>query len=137
MILFTVPGEPVPFARAGANGKARFTPRKQADFMTAVRTFAARAMEGRPPMDGPVGLTILATYLVPPSWSGRKRANAYWKATRPDAGNLQKLLEDAMNKIVFVDDAQVASVIVRKIYGSVAGVEVRVEPLVYERGRAA
>lgn len=133
MIFFTIPGEPVPFARAGALGKRRFTPKKQGDFMGAVRTIAARAMEGAAPIDGPVSMTVRAVYLVPASWSKRKRAAAYWKASKPDADNVAKIIKDAISTIVFCDDAQVASLTVTKTYGPTAFVDVRVERLVFER----
>src|SRR5258708_2506226 len=114
-ISFTIPGEAVPFARAGALGKRRFTPKKQGDFMGAVRTIAANAMQGAAPFDGPVSMTVEATYLVPASWSKKRRAAAHWKASKPDADNLAKILKDSLNAIVFADDAQVAMLHVRKI----------------------
>lgn len=137
MIIFTIPGEPVPFARAGALGKRRFTPKKQGDFMGAVKTIAAAAMQGARPLDGPVGMTVRAVYLVPGSWSARKRACAYWKASKPDADNVAKIIKDAISTIVFVDDAQVASLTVTKTYGPVAHVEVRIEALEFERDALA
>lgn len=129
MIAFTIPGEPVAFARAGAQGKRRFTPKKQSDFMGTVRTYASRAMNGGVPMDGPIEMQVRAVYLVPESWSQKKKAAARWKASKPDADNIAKILKDAMNTIVFRDDAQVASLTVQKVYGPIAGLTVSVQPL--------
>ena len=129
MIAFTVPGQAVPFARAGALGKRRFTPKKQNDFMGVIKLFASRAMEGAAPLEGPLALQIRATYLVPESWSKAKKAAAQWKASKPDADNLAKIFKDAMSTIVFVDDAQVADLHVQKVYGLRAEVLVSISPL--------
>ncbi len=129
MIAFTVPGEPVPFARAGAFGKRRFTPKRQADYMGCIKLFAQQAMAGAAPMDGPLALAIRAVYLVPESWPKKRKAAANWKASKPDADNLAKIFKDAMSKIVFADDAQVADLHVQKVYGVRAEIIVTVLPL--------
>lgn len=131
MIAFTIPGEPVAFARAGALGKRRFTPKKQANFMAIARSAAADAMEAArlTPMDGPLRVIVRAEYLLPASWSKKKQAAARWKASKPDADNIAKILKDSMNKIVYRDDAQIAELIVQKIYGINSRVTVTVEML--------
>lgn len=126
-VVFSVPGEPVPFARAGANGKRRFTPKKQSDFMGTVQMYASQAMRGLALLDGPLSLTIEASYVVPASWSKKKRAAAVWKASKPDADNISKLVKDALNNVVWIDDAQVACLHVEKRYGERPGMVVRVE----------
>lgn len=129
MIAFRIPGEPVPFARAGAQGKRRFTPKKQSDFMGVIKLFAQRAMAGAEPMDGPLELSIRAIYLVPESWPAKRKAAARWKSSKPDADNITKIFKDAMNTIVYRDDAQVACLTVQKVYGPVAEVIVSVQQL--------
>lgn len=129
MIEFTVPGEAVPFARAGALGKRRFTPKKQFDHMGVVKLFAQRAMNGAPPISTAVALRIEASYLHPDSWSGKKKAATSWKTSKPDADNIAKLIKDAIGTIVFVDDALVTRLVVEKRYGTAAFVRVVVEEL--------
>jgi Holliday junction resolvase RusA-like endonuclease len=126
MVSFFIPGEPVAFARAGANGAQRFTPKRQRDFMALVKLAACRSMVAQALMTGPVALNIRASYVPPVSWSKKKTAGATWRAARPDADNLAKIIADALNTIVYADDAQIASLTVRKIYGPVAGVSVSV-----------
>lgn len=136
MISFVVPGDAVPFARAGSRGTMRFTPPKQRSYEGAIKAFAFAAMGGKPPIKGPVHLIIQAEYLIPPSWSKKKRAAAEWKESKPDADNIAKIFKDAMNRIVFEDDAQVASLIVQKKYGIFARVTVSVMELLNEPCRA-
>lgn len=116
-IVFVVPGDPVPFARAGSNGKQRFTPRKQADHMVGVKRCGADAMAGREPFAGPVELVVEATYVVPASWSKLKRERAWWKAGKPDVDNLLKIVADSLNGIAYLDDMQIADGRATKRYG--------------------
>jgi len=134
VVAFTIPGEPVAFARSGGNGKVRFTPKRQRDFMALVRLAAHKAMDGAQPLAGPVELTIRATYPVPQSWPKKRAALARWRTSKPDADNLAKIVADAMNAIVFADDAQVASLTVQKVYGPLAGVTVSASLLDEARG---
>jgi Holliday junction resolvase RusA-like endonuclease len=129
VIAFTVPGEPVAFARSGGKGTIRFTPKKQRDHMALIKLAAAKAMDGAPPLEGPVEMTVRATYCIPLSWSKKKREAAHWRASRPDADNVAKIIADAINEIVYVDDSQVASLTVQKVYGALAGVVVTVARL--------
>lgn len=120
-VSFRIPGKPVPFARTGTNGRQRFTPAKQRMTMGAIKLIAIQAMDGSRLFDGPVELTMDAVYCVPATWSKTKRAEAarrlVYKTSKPDGDNLQKLLKDACNGVVWHDDAQVASWLGRKFYG--------------------
>ena len=116
-IKFSVPIEPVPYARTGGHGSVRFTPPKQRHYMAQIRFFAAQAMGGRPPFEGPLRMTVVFTSTVPASWSKKKKAAARWKTSKPDLSNLIKAVEDALNGCVFVDDAQIVEISARKIYG--------------------
>lgn len=129
MIAISIPGEPVAFARAGAHGSQRFTPAKQRGYMSILKQEAGRRMGGEPPMEGPVSLAIRATYLVPASWSARRKAEARWKTSAPDADNIAKIVKDALNTIVYRDDAQVADLRIQKMYGPIAGLTITVQPL--------
>ena len=130
-VTFTVPGDPVPWARAGAKGALRFTPPRQRAFAKGIKILAKAAMRGREPITGPVELSVKAIYQWPQSWSAKKRAEplARWKTSRPDEDNLKKIVQDALNEIVFVDDAQVCSGHCWKMYGDQAGLLIRVRPL--------
>lgn len=130
-ISFTVPGTIVPWSRAGGKGAFRFTPKRQRDYMACVRDFASRAMDGRAPISGPVELVVVAIYPWPKSMSAMKRAapGAEWRTSRPDAGNIAKLIEDSMNLIVYQDDAQIALSRTEKRYGDVPMLTVTVKVL--------
>lgn len=108
-ITFTVPGIPVPWARAGSKGGIRFTPAKQRGAMAQVKALCVEAMKGAPPLTGPVEMSVRATWPAPQSWSAKKRAAAKWKDSRPDGSNICKLVEDALIGVAYLDDAQIVS----------------------------
>ncbi len=105
-----IPGEPVSWARAGQNGRFKYTPKKQAIAMDVIRLQANRVMAGNELLTGPLELRALFVYQWPKSWSEKKRktAGAHFKTSAPDIDNLAKLLKDSFNKFVWTDDAIVA-----------------------------
>lgn len=131
-VSFTVPGDVTPWARARV-GKSmtHFTPKKQRDYGAVIRDNAFTAMNGRPPMDVPCELRLVAFYPFPKSWSAKKRAAcAGWKATKPDLDNIVKIVKDAMNGIVYTDDARVCSSHEWKKFDDHPRLMVEVRPLV-------
>lgn len=121
-LTIVIPGDPVPYARTGGGkGTPRFTPRRQRHTMEFIRLLAAQEMAGRAPLGGPVSLTLRAVFEVPKSWPKKRQAEALTGGVRPtkrpDISNLVKLVEDALNQVVYADDAQIVSVAAEKCYG--------------------
>lgn len=124
MIQFTVDGQGVPkgrpkFTRRG-NFVSAYTPEATRKYEALVAGIAMQAMAGRAPMTGPIEILLEMRMQIPVSWSNKKRLAASLgqvRATKkPDSGNIQKGIEDAMNGIVYVDDAQIVVTTVRKLY---------------------
>ena len=118
-ITFSVVGRPVPWARAGTNKGRHYTPPAQAAHMKAL-AWAAKAA-GAKPQAGAVDLEAAFILEPPASWSKKAKAAALVGLVRPtsapDASNYTKILEDALNGIAWLDDAQVVSLRVSKSYG--------------------
>ena len=128
-ISFTIPGEAVPWARAGKRGGIQFTPARQRNFMAAVRTICADAMGGRAPLDCAIELKVIAKYIAPASWSQKRRDATAWKVSKPDLSNTVKIVEDALNTVAWRDDAQIASLHVWKRYSDRAEIVVEIRGL--------
>jgi len=95
---------------------------------------AAIAMRGRGPMDGALALDLRAVFEIPASWSQRKKDRALLGEIRPtvkpDMDNIIKGICDAMNKIVYGDDAQIVDYSgCKKVYGLQPLVVVTVRPV--------
>jgi Holliday junction resolvase RusA-like endonuclease len=99
-----------------------YTPDETVSYEEAVRAAGMAAMDGRPPFQHyPRGLTILVSgfIAIPPSWSLARRTDAYHHRIRPtckpDWDNIGKAT-DALNGVVFQDDAQITDGRVLKWY---------------------
>lgn len=130
-VIVEIPGEPTAWARARSAGKMRFTPQKQAVAMDVIRFEAMRQFKGRPPITGPIRLTADFIYQWPRSWSAKKRQEpgAQYKTSRPDIDNCMKLLSDALNEILWADDALIVEAIIRKRYGTIPSTKIVVDDL--------
>lgn len=95
---------------------------------TADRTRAAEnaiavhalAQVGQPRLTGALGLRMVFTRAIPPSWSAKRKALALSggvrPTSRPDLDNCEKMI-DALKGILWVDDAQIVEKITAKFYG--------------------
>lgn len=126
------------FARVG-NFVRTFTDAPTRSYEGRLSDAAAEAMDGRASIAGPVLLKLVAVFAVPASWSRRKRADALAGTLRPtvkpDWENIAKLT-DALNGIVWRDDAQVVTATVRKVYGERPGLFLEVIPIIPQPVRA-
>ena len=90
------------------------------------------AMRGRERLEGPLKVLVIGTMQVPRSWPANLRAGALanmaWPTVRPDWDNIGKT-PDALNGLVWGDDAQVIDGRVIKAYGADPGVRVIVQAL--------
>ncbi len=138
-IRIVVPGAIVPWKRAQRrqfkNGAhVTFTDREVEAYHGVVRLAARDAMGDLPPIDDPIILSIIAVFAVPASWSGKRQREALsglrHKVTRPDMENTIKGALDAMQTIVYRDDAQIIGYrICAKVYGDRPRLEIVAEPM--------
>ena len=107
-----------------------YTPKKTADYESALRYAAGEVMASRPPLEGPLVVDILIEKEIPVSWPEKKKAaarlRALMPATKPDFDNYAKTV-DALNLIVWVDDGQIVDARIRKVYSETPGMTIRVE----------
>lgn len=129
MIRIEVPGQPIAKARprvAVINGRAHaYTPAKTVNYEAAVAYAGRDAMVGKQPLDGPLALTVFAHFMTPKR--GKKEGD--YHIARPDADNVLKAAADALNGIVWRDDAQVASAQVIKTYANAPRLVIEVRAL--------
>lgn len=135
VVAFIVPGAAVgkgrpKFARRGAFVTA-YSDKKTVSYENLVRIYASEAVGNRPPLEGPVRLTLKISVLPPSSWSKKKTSDALLglvrPTTKPDIDNIMKAICDAMNEIVYIDDKQVCDVWISKHYAVTPEVRVIVE----------
>jgi Holliday junction resolvase RusA-like endonuclease len=120
-------GAPVPKGRprlSTINGHARaFTPAKTRRYEDLIRLEAGRVMEGLDQLQGALSVKIRAFIPMPQALAKHKTKGPLAEAgdlrpiTRPDCDNMAKCV-DALNGIVWHDDAQVVSLTVDKFYSA-------------------
>ncbi len=136
-ISFFVPGLPI------AKGRARFT--KTGRAYTPARTTSYEAIVARfggicadlhglkEPWEGALAMNLEIVFPAPKGWTIKRREECktvdVWHTARPDASNVTKAIEDALNGILYKDDSQISVLVVRKRYGIDPGVMVTVTRL--------
>lgn len=124
-LLFRVNGMPQGKGRSRSTKSGHhYTPKKTREYEREIREAATKAVlvQGWPKADKdvPLRVNIRAVFPVPASWSREKRALAHegeiYPTVKPDGDNIGKAVCDAMNEVVYRDDAQVVSLTVDKRY---------------------
>lgn len=118
-ITISLPGVPIGKGRPRFSLKsgAAFSTPKTRHYEAMLRDYARLAMGDRAPCDCAVRVIMVAVFPIPDSWSKKKKATAKFCTTRPDADNILKLC-DALNQIVWKDDNQIVTALVKKLYGA-------------------
>ncbi len=139
MIRFFAAGKPVAKARhrtgtSKKTGKSyRYTPKNTVRYETYLADLAKMEMSGKNPTKAPIKLDLVLLFEIPKSWPSWKREAAETRfiehTTKPDADNVVKAIKDALNKVVWHDDAQVCQVSVTKVYSDTPGVQIEVTEL--------
>jgi Holliday junction resolvase RusA-like endonuclease len=130
-ITIDVPGDVVPWARAGRGKGYTFTPEPQRLYGAKIGWYAKAAMvearRGDRLYGGAMRLDVVAKFTLPKS--APKRNPPKHKTTKPDADNIVKIVKDALNGIVWADDAQVVQMNVSKVYAPAPGLTVNITAL--------
>lgn len=125
----TIPIVPQPKQRARTvrlkSGKIRtHTPDKTKQYEDAIARWIRGAFTVRAPRlaekHQPVKLEVLCVFARPQNMCRRADPPGYvFKASRPDASNLLKSIEDGIEKAkkILEDDAQIVDVHIQKVYG--------------------
>jgi Holliday junction resolvase RusA-like endonuclease len=132
MVTFKVDADPVGKQRARYAKRGNFvqtyTPDKTRNYESLIKEAAIEAMGSSEPLETPVNLYLYIRAPIPKSLP-KKRIEACLNGLekpikKPDASNVLKSVEDAMNGVVYKDDSQIVNIHVSKVYSSVSGVDV-------------
>ena len=135
MVTFKVDANPVGKQRARYAKRGNFvqtyTPDKTRTYESLIKEAATEAMGSSEPLETPVNLYLYIRAPIPKSYSKKKIAdclNGIEKPIKkPDASNVLKSVEDAMNGVVYRDDCQIVNFHVSKVYSSQSGIDVCVK----------
>ena len=134
LLKIEIPGSPIgqgrpKFSTINGHPKA-YDPEKSRNYKAYVRMLATQAMKdsGFTMIEGPCVLRIDAYFEVPKSKSKRFREAALLDQERPtkkpDADNIVKAIQDALNGLAYKDDAYIVHLACQKFYSDNPRVEV-------------
>lgn len=97
----------------------------------ALKDRARLVMGSRAPIEGPLSVVVIAAFSVPASWPSKKRdaalAGTVHPTGKPDWDNVAKMT-DALNEVVWNDDAQIVRGSLVKKYAEEPFLRIEVEP---------
>lgn len=106
-----------------------YTPQKTRDYEAALKFAAIQAMGDRAPLGGPLEVTIRIMVPIAASWPKKRQQAAREGRERPtkkpDWDNFAKVC-DALNLVVWIDDAQVVDGHIHKFYSDKPGMWITV-----------
>lgn len=120
-----LPGPPIPLARPRLHGKGLYDP--QFAEKNALQDYTRKNV--KKPFEGALHLDLVFQMPIPMSFSKTKKLNLPAYTKRPDLSNLVKFIEDALNGVLWHDDAQIISFNARKCYHNDVGVLLTVRTL--------
>jgi len=123
-MIFFIETKPLPaprprFSKYGTYNKKEYTQYKQ-------KIAWMYKTKGGSLYDGIVNIKIDFFFMVPKSWSKKKKEYMREYLPKADVDNLAKAVLDALNGVAYKDDKQVQSLFARKQYSTSDGVIVEV-----------
>jgi Holliday junction resolvase RusA-like endonuclease len=110
-----IPGKPIAWKRARRNGKRYFHEKPHQDERARVQALFVDVEC----IDHPLVVVIAATYALPKAYHRvRQPGKSRPKMSRPDVDNIAKFYLDALNGVLFEDDAQVVKLVASKRFGA-------------------
>ena len=125
MIKFVINARPQPKerSRTAKNGH-HYTPQRTVNFELTVAAEFRAQHPFHEILTGPVGMSVDIQFKRP-----KTVKKGYWHTSPGDASNIVKAIEDALNKVAWVDDRQVADVYAKKHWGDCDSIVVSIWPL--------
>ena len=108
-----------------------YTPKETVKAERTIATIAKQEYRS-PPSERPIKLCLRFFFLVPKSWTKKKRREVLEDmegahTSTPDLDNLAKLCKDALQGVIFKNDSAVACMVCEKRYNEqIEGVEITV-----------
>lgn len=133
MYEFEVPGKITGKARPRVNtitGRA-YTPSNTKDYEMLIKQYFKVKYPHYETLEGRIKVKIIAYFAIPKSTNKEQQKemleNKISPTKKPDIDNIIKIILDAMNKMAFKDDSQIAKLEIEKVYSEEEKVYVKIE----------
>lgn len=117
-IKFTINATPVGKGRPRVTMHGTYTPKKTQEYERYVESCFIRSGAFPAPPDKPLFCVVCGQFPVPISYTKKLRRElpGEYYTKKPDADNILKAILDALNKVAYADDSQIATVFCTKKY---------------------
>jgi Holliday junction resolvase RusA-like endonuclease len=111
-------GEPVPSQRARHSKTSHHVYNPQRALQHILASHLMQQHDGQPLFEGPLEMIITWYMPIPKSITPRRRELlvAKYHHIKPDVDNLERLLLNACNGVIFKDDCQISRIVKQKVY---------------------
>lgn len=116
MITYEIPGKPIPLQRPRMCGKFVYDPQKKEK--KEYREKIEKLRDAIFPCSTPMKLIVEYHMPIPKSYSQKRSLECEKQphVKKPDLSNLIKFTEDALNGLLWKDDAYISEIAAKKIY---------------------
>lgn len=131
-IEFEILGKPMGKQRPRLGKFGTYTPDKTINYENLVKLTFMNKYKNFTPIEKPIKATIKAYFTIPQSYSQKKKRELLMQTSythKPDSDNIAKIILDSLNKIAYIDDAQISKLIITKEYAEQDKVIVEIEEL--------
>lgn len=125
-------GKPMGKQRPRLGRYGTYTPDKTVNYENLVKLSFMNKYKNFTPIEKPIKATIKAYFMPPPSYSEKKKRELITQVHythKPDVDNTTKIILDSLNKIAYIDDAQICDLRVIKQYAEQDKVIVEIEEI--------
>lgn len=129
---FEILGKPMGKQRPAFSRFGTYTPEKTVNYETLTKWIFMNKYKDFKPIEGPIKATIKAFFTPPASYSEKKKRELITQVHythKPDVDNTGKIIMDSLNKIAYIDDAQICDLRVIKQYAEQDKVIVEIEEI--------
>lgn len=115
---YVLVGEPVPSQRPRHSKTSHHVYNPQRALQYILSSHLLEQHHGQPMFEGPLEMVITWYMPIPQSISAKKKDAlvAKYHHIKPDVDNLEQLLLNACNGVLFKDDCQIARIVKEKVY---------------------
>ncbi len=132
MIVYEIPGNPIPLKRHRHSGKKGYDPQKKEK--EGLQWNIKMQIKGLFPAHTAIKLVIEYHMPIPKSYSKRKAKECLQgpHTKKPDLSNLLKFTEDSLNGIVWEDDSLISEIEARKFYSHTPKTVFKIENIAHK-----
>ena len=129
-IKFEVPGQPQHKQRPRWSRTRMYSPKDTVNYETYIKEMFVISYPDFIPLEGPLRMTLTAWLMIPKSTSKKRMKLMIERIIipekKPDHDNIVKIVSDALEKLAYKNDSQIATCIFHKWYAMRPRLEIEI-----------